>query len=104
MEEDIHNNARRSFRNEFARIVSEVALFLVKLAVAALFLLVDWGIKRLSAVVLEDPDGFAFRILALVLDITFVGTAIIISVTGVITIAAEFVVSAYHHIRGLSKK
>ena len=104
MDEDTHHKSRRSFRNEFARIASEVALFLVKLAVAALFLLVDWGIKRLSAVVLEDPDGFAFRILALVLDITFVGTAIIISVTGVITIAAEFVVSAYHHIRGLSKK
>ena len=104
MYEDTHKNPRRSFRHEFARIASEVALFLVKLAVAGLVLLVDWGIKRLSAVVLEDPDGFAFRILALVLDITFVGTAIIISVTGVITIAAEFVVSAYHHIRGLSKK
>ena len=104
MGEGIHTNSRRGFRDDVARIASEVALFLVKLAVAALFLLVDWGIKRLSAIVLEDPDGFAYRVLALVLDITFVGTAIIISVTGAIAVTAEFVVSTHHHIRGLSKK
>ena len=104
MDEDTQDNSLRSFRHEFARIASEVALFLVKLAVAALFLLVDWGIKRLSAIVLEEPDGFAYRILALVLDTTFVGTAIIISVTGVIAIAAEFIVSTYHHLRGLREK
>ena len=104
MDERKQNDATRSVRDELVRITSEVALFLVKLAVAALFLLVDWGIKRLSALVLEDPDGFAYRILALVLDTTFVGTAAVISVTGAITIAAEFTASTLDHIRGLRKR
>ena len=104
MGDDIQSSSDRSARGEIARIASEVALFIVKLAVAALFLLVDWGVKRLSAMVLEEPDGFAYRILALVLDTTFVGTATVISVTGAITIAAEFIVSTYHHLRGLREK
>ncbi len=103
-DENERDNTARGFRDELGRIASEVALFLVKLAVAALFLLVDLGIKRLSAIVLEDPDGFAYRILALVLDVTFVGTAAIISVTGAITIAAEFTTSTLHHIRELREK
>ena len=104
MDEEIQNHSGRTIRDEISRIAGEVLLFLIKLAVAALFLLVDWGIKSLSSIVLEDPDGFAYRILALVLDAIFVGTAAIISVTGAITIAAEFITSTIQHIRGLRKR
>ena len=105
MEQDNpQNNSARSVRNELARIASEVALFLAKLAVAALFLSVDWGIKHLAAMALESPEGFAYKILALVLDVTFVGTAIIISVAGAFTVAAEFIASTYNHIKRLRGK
>ena len=104
MDEETRNDSGRTIKDEISRIAGEVLLFLIKLAVAALFLLVDWGIKSLSSIVLEDPDGFAYRILALVLDTTFVGTAAIISVTGAITIAAEFTTSAIQHIKGLRKR
>lgn len=104
MGEETRNDSGRTIKDEISRIAGEVLLFLVKLSVAALFLLVDWGIKSLSSIVLEDPDGFAYRILALVLDITFVGTAAIISITGAITIAAEFTTSTIQHIKGLRKR
>lgn len=81
MDEETRNDSGRTVKDEISRIAGEVLLFLVKLAVAAMFLLVDWGIKSLSSIVLEDPSGLAYRVLVLVLDITFVGTAVIISGT-----------------------
>lgn len=104
MDEGNQDSSVRSVRNEIIRLVSDVLLFLARIAVAALFLGVDWGIKRLSAIVLEDPEGFTYRILAFVLDVTFVGTAIVISVTGAIMIAGEFIASTWNYLKGLGKK
>ena len=104
LDEGNQDTSVRNVKNEFKRIGSEVLLLLGTLALAVLFLLVDFGIKRLSAIVLEDPTGLTYRILAFVLDTTFAGVAITISVTGAIAIAAEFTASTFHHIRGLGKK
>ena len=103
LDEDNQGNPVRSVRDEIARIASEVLLFLVKLALAALFLLIDLGIKRLSALVL-DTESYSYGILVFVMDVTFVGSAIVISVTGAITIAAEFIVSTYRHLKRLKEE
>ena len=88
---------------EIRRILREFLIFLVKLALAAAILLVDLGIKSLAAFVL-DSDGYSFRILALILDVVFVGTAAVVSVTGAIVILAEFVVSTYRHLKRLKNE
>lgn len=78
-------------------------MFLVKLGLAAAIVLIDWGIKGLAALVL-NPDGYSYRLLAAVMDVTFVGTAVIITVTGAITISAEFIVSTYRHLARLKNE
>ena len=85
---------------EIRRILREFLIFLVKIALAAAFMLVDFGIKQLAALVL-DTDSYPYMLLASILDWVFVGTAALISVMGAIVIAAEFIVSTFRHLKGL---
>ena len=85
---------------EIRRILREFLIFLVKIALAAIFMLVDLGIKQLATLVL-DTDSYPYILLASIMDWVFVGTAVLISVTGAIVIAAEFVVSTFSHLKGL---
>ena len=78
-------------------------MFLVKLGLAAAMVLIDLGIKNLAALVL-NPDGYSYRLLTAVMDVTFMGTAVIITVTGAVTISAEFIVSTYRHLARLKNE
>ncbi len=88
---------------EIRRIASEALIFLTKIVLAVLVVGIDLAIKNLAALVL-NPDGYSYRVLAYVLDVVFVGTAIVISVTGAIVISAEFIVSTYRHLKRLKNE
>lgn len=87
---------------EIRRLASEFLLLLVKLLLAAAMVLIDLGIKNFATLVL-DPDGYSYKLLVFVMDVTFVGTAAIITVTGAIIISAEFIVSTYRHLARLKE-
>ena len=78
----------------------EFLIFLVKIALAVVFMLVDLGIRHLAGFVLE-PGGFLHKLLVLISDLAFVGAAIVIIITGAITIAIEFIVSTTRHLKRL---
>ena len=66
-------------------------------------MLVDFGIRSFAGFVLER-GGFLHSLLVLASDLAFVGVAIVIIVTGAITISVEFIVSTFRHLKRLKNE
>lgn len=74
------------------RIGAAFVFFVVKLILAGLLVAADLGLERLAGLVLEH-DGDLLRIVEVVLDVTFVGSAAVIAVSGAVVVIGEAILS-----------
>lgn len=75
------------------RIGAAFVFFVVKLILAGLLVAADLGLERLAGLVLEH-DGSPLGIFEVVLDVTFVGSAVITAGAGALVVAGEAILSA----------
>lgn len=80
------------------RIGNAFVFFVVKIVIAAIFVAADLGLEKLASLVLEHETA-AFKIVEFVLDVAFVGSAVVISVAGTIVVAAEVILSSRDYLR-----
>ena len=80
------------------RIGAAFVFFVVKLILAGLLVAADLGLERLAGLVLEH-DGRPFQVVELVLDVTFVGSAVVIAVSGALVVTGEVILSSRDYFR-----
>ena len=80
------------------RIGAAFVFFVVKLILAGLLVAADLGLERLAGLVLEH-DGRPFRVVEFVLDVTFVGSAVVIAVSGALVVTGEVILSSRDYFR-----
>lgn len=85
-------------KTDLQRIGAAFAFFLVKLILAALLVAADLGLEKLAGLVLEH-DGAPLRIVEFVLDVTFVGSAVVIAVSGAVVVTGEVILSSRDYFR-----
>lgn len=69
-----------------------------KLILAGLLVATDLGLEKLAGLVLEH-DGEPLRIVEDDLDITFVGSAVVIATSGALVVAGEAILSSWDYFR-----
>ena len=79
-------------------LVSHSVFLSVKLALAGLLVAADLGLEKLAGLVLEH-DSHYFRIVEAVLDVTFVGSAIVIAACGAVMIAGAVLFSTISYFK-----
>ena len=80
------------------RIGNAFVFFVVKIAIAGIFVAADWGLEKLASLVLEH-EGAPFKIVEFVLDVAFVGSAVVIAVAGAVVVAGEVIISSRDYFR-----
>lgn len=80
------------------RIGTAFVFLVVKLILAGLLVAADLGLEKLAGLVLEH-DGAPFRIVEFVLDVTFVGSAVVIAASGALVITGEVILSSRDYFR-----
>ena len=80
------------------RIGAAFVFFVVKLILAGLLVAADLGLERLAGLVLEH-DGGPFQVVEFVLDVTFVGSAVVIAVSGALVVTGEVILSSRDYFR-----
>ena len=83
---------RRDVRGTFNRVALAVAMFLGSLAVSGVLVLSGMGLEWLVGLSL-DEGSVPHRVVAVVLDVSLVSAAVVVSVCGAIIVAAEAVIS-----------
>ena len=83
---------RRDVRGIFYRVGLAVAMFLGSLVVSAVLVLSGMGLEWLVGLSL-DEGSVPHRVVAVVLDVSLVSAAVVVSVCGAIIVAAEAVIS-----------
>lgn len=80
------------------RIGAAFVFFVVKLILAGLLVTADLGLEKLAGLVLEH-DGRPFQVIEFVLDVTFVGSAVVIAVSGALVVTGEVIISSIDYFR-----
>ena len=85
-------------KNGLKRIGNAFVFFVVKVVIAAIFVAADLGLEKLASLVLEHGTA-AFDIVEFVLDVTFVGSAVVISAAGAFVVAVEVILSSKDYLK-----
>ena len=85
-------------KTDLQRLGAAFVFFLVKLILAGLLVAADLGLEKLAGLVLEH-DGDPLRIVEFVLDVTFVGSAVVIAVSGALVVTGEVILSSRDYFR-----
>ena len=80
------------------RIGNAFVFFVVKIVIAGIFVAADLGLEKLASLVLEH-EGTPFKIVEFVLDVAFVGSAVVIAVAGAVVVAGEVILSSRDYFR-----
>ena len=83
---------RRDVREIFYRVGLAATIFLGSLIVSAVLVLSGMGLEWLVGLSL-DEGSVPHRVVAVVLDVSLVSAAVVVSVCGAIIVAAEAVIS-----------
>ena len=85
-------------KTDLQRLGAAFVFFLVKLILAGLLVAVDLGLEKLAGLVLEHDD-ISLRIVEIVLDITFVGSAAVIAISGAVVVTGEVILSTMDYFK-----
>ena len=80
------------------RIGNAFVFFVVKIVIAAILVAADLGLENLASLVLEHETS-SIHIVEFVLDVTFVGSAVVISVAGALVVAGEVILSSRDYLK-----
>ena len=83
---------RRDVGGIFYRVALAVAIFLGSLAVSAVLILSGMGLEWLLGLSLED-GSVPHQVVTVVLDVSLVSVAVVVSICGAIIVAGEAIIS-----------